>query len=182
MKYFFTIFVFLFFFLVSSNTAFADCGCKTVTSANGTNSCVINNGTCPVGREAVCQTNSDGACSHNLLDGGTCVCQVPERPFDGTLASSATLPGYGNTKFKFAKSTVGEVIRSLLVWIYPAAGLVLLVMLIMGGIQLMTAAGDSAKSKAGYGRITTALIGFLIVFISYFVLQLVEVLLGVTIL
>ncbi len=96
--------------------------------------------------------------------------------------NNAQLPGYGDTHFRFANFTVGEITSELLKWIYPAAGLVLLIMLIMGGIQLMTAAGDSAKSKAGYGRITTALIGFLIVFISYFVLQLVEVLLGVTIL
>jgi len=46
----------------------------------------------------------------------------------------------------------------------------------------MTAAGDPAKSKAGYGRISTGLIGFLIIFISYFVTQIVEVVLGIKIL
>ena len=55
-------------------------------------------------------------------------------------------------------------------------------MLIMGGITLMTAAGDPAKSKAGYGKISAGLIGFLIIFVSYFVAQLIEVILGVKIL
>ena len=57
----------------------------------------------------------------------------------------------------------------------------MLVMLILGGIGLMTAAGDPAKTKAGYGKITSGIVGFLIVFISYFAVQLVEVILGVKI-
>jgi hypothetical protein len=52
-------------------------------------------------------------------------------------------------------------------------------MLIMGGITLMTSGGNPDKTKAGYGRITHALIGFLIIFIAYFVAQLAEVMLGV---
>jgi len=97
------------------------------------------------------------------------------------LNNNAQLPTYEGTGFKFANATVGSIISQLLTYIYPAAGLVLLVMLISGGITLMTAAGDTAKSKAGFARITNALIGFLIIFVSYFVLQLVEVLLGVKI-
>lgn len=182
MKHFLTVILFLFFFLFSSNTSFADCGCKTISFADGTKGCAVNNGVCPTGKEAVCQTNSDGACNHNIFDGGTCVCRVPDEPFTGSPSTNAVLPGYKTTGFKFADKNIGDITNELLKWIYPAAGIVLLVMFIMGGIQLMTAAGDSTKSKAGYGRISTALIGFLIIFISYFVLQLVEVLLGVTIL
>ncbi len=91
------------------------------------------------------------------------------------------LPTYDGTGFIFANKTVGEIISKLLIYLYPAAGLILLLMLISGGITLMTAAGDPAKSKAGYGRIINAFIGFAIIFVSYFVLQLVEVLLGVKI-
>ena len=46
----------------------------------------------------------------------------------------------------------------------------------------MTAAGDQNKTKEGYGRIQAGIVGFLIVFISYFVVQIVEVILGVKIL
>lgn len=77
---------------------------------------------------------------------------------------------------------LGTIISKLLPYIYVFAGLALLVMLILGGITLMTAAGDPAKSKSGYGKITSALIGFLIIFITYFVAQLVEILLGIKIL
>jgi uncharacterized membrane protein len=75
--------------------------------------------------------------------------------------------------------TLGSVIGEGLKYVYVIAGLILLIMLIMGGITLMTAAGDQNKTKQGYGMISSGLIGFLIIFISYFVAQIVQVALGV---
>lgn len=92
------------------------------------------------------------------------------------------LPDYGaSSTFKFKGGSIGDVISALFPYIYVIAGLAMLVMLIAGGISLMTAAGDPAKTKAGYGKITAGVIGFLIIFVSYFVVQLVEVVLGVKI-
>lgn len=79
-------------------------------------------------------------------------------------------------------SDVGDIVTTLLPYIYVVAGLILLVMLIAGGLTLMTAAGNPDKIKSGYGRITSALVGFLIIFISYIVVQLVEIIFGVAIL
>jgi uncharacterized membrane protein len=76
-------------------------------------------------------------------------------------------------------SNVGQIISAVLPYVFVIAGLVLLVMLIFGGIGLMTSGGNPDKTKAGYGRIINALIGFLIIFIAYLVAQLVEVMLGV---
>lgn len=95
---------------------------------------------------------------------------------------SGKLPTYQGTGFEFEGATLGEIISQILPYIYAFAGLALFLMLIWGGITLMTAVGDPAKSKAGYGRITAGLIGFLIIFVSYFVVQIVEVVLGVDIL
>ncbi|MDD4785410.1 MAG: hypothetical protein PHH12_03045 [Candidatus Shapirobacteria bacterium] len=92
---------------------------------------------------------------------------------------STNLPSYDGTGFNFAYKNTNDVIGSLLPYIYVVAGLILLLMLISGGITLMTSGGSPEKSKAGYGRITGALIGFLIIFISYFVAKIVEVVLGV---
>lgn len=82
---------------------------------------------------------------------------------------------------RFANKTVGDVISAMLPYIYVFAGLGLLLMLIYGGIELMTAAGNPDKVKAGYGRISAGLIGFVVVFISYMVVKVVEIILGVTI-
>jgi hypothetical protein len=87
---------------------------------------------------------------------------------------------YGNTGFKFKNATVGDIIGQLLPYIYVVAGLILLLFLIAGGIGLMTSAGNPDKSKAAYGKITGALIGFLIIFVSYFVAKMVEVIFGVS--
>lgn len=93
------------------------------------------------------------------------------------------LPYYDqNMGFRFFGSSLGDVVTAILPYVYLFAGLGLLIMLILGGIELMTAAGDPAKSKAGYGKITAGLIGFLIVFVSFFVVQIVEVALGIRIL
>ena len=92
-----------------------------------------------------------------------------------------TLPNYGATGFKYENRTIGDIFSEILPYLYVIAGLILLVMLIMGGLGLMTAAGNPDKMKAGYGKITNALIGFLIIFVSYFVVQLVETILGIKI-
>lgn len=74
---------------------------------------------------------------------------------------------------------MGQIVSAILPYIFVIAGIILLFMLIIGGIGLMTSGGNPDKTKAGYGRITNALIGFLIIFISYFVAQLVQIVLGV---
>jgi len=86
----------------------------------------------------------------------------------------------GKTDFKFVNGNVGDIVSGLLPYVYVLAGLILLLMLISGGIGLMTSAGNPDKSKAAMGKITGGLIGFLIIFVSYFIAQIVEVLLGVS--
>ncbi len=92
--------------------------------------------------------------------------------------ASVTLPTDPiSTKFP----NIGSVVSAALPYVYVIAGLSMLMMLIFGGVSLMTSAGDPGKTKAGYGKITAGLIGFMIIFVSYFVVQIVEVMLGVKI-
>ncbi|MBI2464572.1 hypothetical protein HYV64_00360 [Candidatus Shapirobacteria bacterium] len=74
---------------------------------------------------------------------------------------------------------LGSVVNAALPYVYVIAGLAMLLMIISGGIGLMTAGGDPAKSKSGYGKISAGIIGFIIIFIAYFVAQLVQVVFGV---
>lgn len=100
-------------------------------------------------------------------------------------ADDSIIPSYGDTGFIFENKKIGQIVggsNGLLGYIYVAAGLILLLMLISGGIGLMTSGGNPDKMKAGYGKITSALIGFLIVFVSYMVVQIVERIFGVDIL
>jgi hypothetical protein len=97
-------------------------------------------------------------------------------------ANDVTLPTYAGTGFKFENKTPAAIFSALLPYIYVVAGLILLFILISGGIGLMTAAGDPKKIEAAQGRITTGVIGFVIIFISYFLVQLVELMLGIKVL
>jgi len=81
------------------------------------------------------------------------------------------------------KLTLGSILSLLLnKYIFFFAGLILLFMLIMGGFQMLTSAGNPEKVEAGKGKITTGLIGFLIIFVAYWLMQIIEVLLGFKIL
>lgn len=75
--------------------------------------------------------------------------------------------------------TVSDIISAILPYIYVLAGLILLLMLISGGLGLMTSAGNPDKTKAAQGKITGALIGFIIIFVSYFVARIVETVFGI---
>lgn len=79
-------------------------------------------------------------------------------------------------------STPGGIISRLLDFAFPLAGLILFVMLVWGGFEMVYGANNTSKAiEAGKNRITTALIGFILLFASYWIMQLVEVILGITI-
>jgi len=77
--------------------------------------------------------------------------------------------------------TIGEIISKFLPYIFAIAGIILFVFLILGGFELLTSAGDPEKAKKAQRRITSALIGFLIIFLAYWLTQLLEVIFGITI-
>lgn len=78
--------------------------------------------------------------------------------------------------------TVGDLISRLLPYTLALAGLILFGMLIMGGFEIMTAATDAKKADAGKARITTAVIGFVIIFAAYWITQILEIMTGVSVL
>lgn len=94
-------------------------------------------------------------------------------------AAGVELPNYEGTEFKFRNSKLADIFNALIPYIYVVAGLILLFLIITGGIGLMTAAGNPDKIKAAQGKITAGLIGFLIIFVAYFLMQILEVVLGI---
>lgn len=64
------------------------------------------------------------------------------------------------------------------------AGVILLVVLIVGGIAMIKGAGNNNPEAAAKARMaaTTAAIGFVVVFASYWILQLIEAVTGLQIL
>ena len=80
-------------------------------------------------------------------------------------------------------STPGGIIsRFLGVFAFPIAGLILFVMLIWGGIEMMAGSATSKSVDAGKQRITTALLGFLLLFASFWIARILEMMFGIKIL
>lgn len=108
---------------------------------------------------------------------------------DGS-GSSGSLPRFSDVADSFIQSiglkpdltSISGIINLLIPLAMTLAGLILFLMLIAGGFQMLTSASDPKAADAGKQRITTALIGFLIVFASYWIVQILEVVLGVNIL
>ena len=70
-------------------------------------------------------------------------------------------------------TTIGKIISDILPYIFWISGILILIYLIMGGFQLMLSAGDPKKVQGAWGKITNAVIGFVIIFVAYWVTQLV---------
>lgn len=63
-------------------------------------------------------------------------------------------------------SDLGGLISKTLPYIFGVVGLLLLVYLVLGGLQLMMSRGDPKAVAAAQAKITSALIGFVIVLLS----------------
>lgn len=75
-------------------------------------------------------------------------------------------------------NSIGELISSVLTYAFTFAGIALLLCFIWGGFQLFTSGGDQKKVSEGKATITNALIGFVIVFVAFWIVQLFGNLLG----
>jgi len=74
---------------------------------------------------------------------------------------------------------IGEIIGVIFrTYIFYAAGIALLIYLIIGGFQFMLSRGDPKATQAAQAKITNAVIGFVIVFLAFLIVQLVGQLFG----
>jgi len=80
--------------------------------------------------------------------------------------------------------TLGKIISDLLDNVYLLAGIILFILLIVGGLSFIMGAGEENPEKAKKGKqaITAALIGFVIIFCSFWIIRIIEVLTGLSIL
>ncbi len=93
----------------------------------------------------------------------------------GGGVGDAELPDYPDgVGFKFKDATLGTVIGKIIEYIYIFAGFALLVALLMGGFTVLTAAGSPEKAQKGYNQATYGVIGFIIIFVSYMVVLLIQ--------
>ncbi|MEK7597879.1 MAG: hypothetical protein AAB441_04510 [Patescibacteria group bacterium] len=74
--------------------------------------------------------------------------------------------------------SLGAIISKGLGFIMPMAGIVLLFVLISGGYDYMMSQGNPDKIKAGQAKITSGIIGFILLIISFLVTRLIAYIFG----
>lgn len=79
---------------------------------------------------------------------------------------------------------VSSLVSTIIQAAFALAGIVFIVLLIVGGIGMIAGAGQDNPEQAAKGKqaATAALIGFIVVFAAYWIVQLIEVLTGINIL
>ncbi len=81
-------------------------------------------------------------------------------------------------------SSVGPLVSSLLKNSLTLAGIIFLILILVSGVTLIAGAGssDSKKIEQSKKTLTSSIIGFIVVFTAFFVIQIISVITGVKIL
>ncbi|MCJ7804967.1 hypothetical protein MUP35_04540 [Patescibacteria group bacterium] len=92
-------------------------------------------------------------------------------------------PNQGIAGAEGFKEGIGGIISTLLQNVYVLAGILLFILLIVGGLSFIMGAGEDNPEKAKRGKqtITAALIGFVIIFCSYWIIKIIEIVTGINI-
>lgn len=79
-------------------------------------------------------------------------------------------------------NSAGALIAKWLPNVYIAAGIILFFLVLMGGFTMIMSAGNQEKLQQGRKTLTSAVAGFVILFASYWIIQIIQVVTGVPIL
>lgn len=88
---------------------------------------------------------------------------------------SANNPG----SFAFTNSSINDILKIFLEYGFVFAGIALFIFLAKAGFGLMTSGGDAKKIEQAKGSLTSSLIGFFIVFASYWIYIIVKYIFGI---
>lgn len=178
---------------------------QCITGENCTNgyclaSCGVSGGRCceVPPHSYYCQTTGE-VCN----SGGYCVAPTPTSPpsvpddggsrrdggeseegIDFNKIKDALVTAVPGIKSEFlpdSSPNVSGIISIILPYLFVIAGLLLLFYLIYGGFHMMIAANDEKGLAEAKGKITNALVGFMLLFVSYWLVQILGHIFGITI-
>jgi hypothetical protein len=85
----------------------------------------------------------------------------------------------GSIQLKFANQSLGAIVSAALPYFFGIAGFALAVYIVFSGFSVLTSKGDERALAAAKAKLTYAIIGFLLVFSAYWIVQIVGVVLKV---
>lgn len=77
---------------------------------------------------------------------------------------------------------LADIITWFLPYLFVIAGLILFGAIIASGFQLLTSAGNPESTKKAQGCLTHAVIGFVIIFLSYWLIQIIQIIFHIDVL
>jgi len=96
------------------------------------------------------------------------------------IYAAVDLPEYPS-RFLFSGLNLANVVTKALNYAVIIAGIALFGFLIAGGFDLLTSGGNPEGIKKGTNKIVYAMVGFIIILSTFFILQIVELLFGIKI-
>lgn len=79
-------------------------------------------------------------------------------------------------------SNLGSIVSTFLPYALSLAGLILFGMLVAGGLTMLAGAADKESQEKGKKMLTSSLTGFVIIFLAYWIAQILQVIFKVNIL
>lgn len=71
-------------------------------------------------------------------------------------------------------TNLASLLTNALPLIFSIAGIILLLYLLWGGFDYLVSMGDPKKAEMGKKKITSAIIGFIIIFIAFWLVQIID--------
>lgn len=99
----------------------------------------------------------------------------------GTEKDIPLKPPAGSTFELLGGLTIGRIITGLIQLIMVIAAIVFFFILVIGGIKWIASGGDKAQTESARNQITAALVGLVIVFAAWAILQLIKSFFGIDI-
>ena len=106
---------------------------------------------------------------------------APETGSSFNLGEAYLLDPSSGTTVAETYSTPAALINTLLPNIFVIAGLLLFVFVIGAGIKMVMSPDDKKNAEEGRKAITNAMLGFFVLLASYWIVQIIEIVTGVTI-
>ena len=92
------------------------------------------------------------------------------------------LPKSGSGFENLGTLSIGDIVSGLIRISLVVAALVFFFILVIGGIKWITSGGDKAQTEGARNQITAALVGLVVVFAAWAIIQLIQTFFGITIL
>lgn len=78
-------------------------------------------------------------------------------------------------------TTIGGFTRAIVSNVFVAAGVVCLFIMVFAGFQIVSSAGNPKQIEKGKGTLTGAVIGLLLIFASFWIVEIIEKITGIKI-